>query len=245
MTCLALLDPGLSITEIPMPYHERQGTSKLRVIKDGFRFLFIILFTTAFFNPIKSLSFLGAAFLVTGLSFGGLLRAFGHPWAVTAALDTAVVAVSLQAVFVGFLVHQMLHMLIGPWRYGGAAESFLHRHFWTTKMVWASVVMLLTGIAAGCSTLFVPFDWQSRVGIASAVIILAAGWTALAGVVLRVIWAAKERRAAEREDPFAPGRNNLKDAFSPVRPSSADAVAPEFQPAMRATTASVQLERRA
>ncbi|KAF0240462.1 MAG: glycosyl transferase family protein, partial [bacterium] len=39
MSCKAVLDPELKILEITMPYQEREGRSKLSVIKDGFRFL--------------------------------------------------------------------------------------------------------------------------------------------------------------------------------------------------------------
>jgi glycosyltransferase involved in cell wall biosynthesis len=209
MTCLILLSPGLSLTEVPMPYRERMGQSKLRVIKDGLRFLFIILFTAALFNPIKALSFLGVMFMLGGLALGALLHAQGQPWPVVFAIHAAFIAVCLQAVFIGVLTHQMVHMLIGPWRNSGVAESLLHRHFWTIKMVRASVGLLIVGLIGIVANIFLPTPWQLPVGIAAALIIVTAGWTALAGVVLRVVWAAKERRTAEREDPFAPGNKDL------------------------------------
>lgn len=203
MTCLALLDPKLRISEIPMPYEERTGQSKLRVIKDGFRFLFIILFTAAFFNPIKSLALLGTVFLIFGLLLGFVLHGAGLPRPAVIAFDAAALLVALQAVFTGFLMHQMLHMLIGPWRHSGGMEALLHRHFWTAKMVRASVFMLLLGLLAVIACLFLPEAWRIPAGVAGAFVILTAGCTALAGVVLRVIWAARERRTAEREDPFS------------------------------------------
>lgn len=209
MTCLILLSPGLTMTEVPMPYRERIGQSKLRVIKDGLRFLFIILFTTSLFNPIKALSFLGVLFMTFGLVLGALLRVYGQSWPVVFVIDVAFVAVCLQATFTGFLTHQMVHMLMGPWRDSGAAAAFLHRHFWTMKMVRASVVLLVIGLLAIAAIFFLPPSWQLPTGIAAALMILTAGWTALAGVILRVIWAAKERRIAEREDPFAPGKTHL------------------------------------
>lgn len=209
MTCLILLSPGLSITEVPMPYRERMGQSKLRVIKDGLRFLFIILFTAALFNPIKALSFLGVAFMLFGLAMGAFLHAQGQPWPVVFAIDAAFIAVCLQAIFIGILTHQMVHMLIGPWRNSGVIESFLHRHFWTMKMVRASGVLLILGLIAIAANFVLPDSWRLPGGIAAALVIVTAGWTALAGVVLRVVWAAKERRTAEREDPFAPGNKDL------------------------------------
>jgi len=49
--------------------------------------------------------------------------------------------------------------------------------------------------------------WRTVAVIFSAFCILTAGWTALGGVILRVIWAAKQRRCAELEDPYSvPGK---------------------------------------
>ncbi len=51
MSAKALLDPTLRIAEIPMHYEERVGESKLKVWKDGFRFLRIILLTAIAYHP--------------------------------------------------------------------------------------------------------------------------------------------------------------------------------------------------
>jgi glycosyltransferase involved in cell wall biosynthesis len=203
MTCMALLDSRLRITEVPMPYKERVGESKLRVIKDGFRFLFIILFSTALFNPIKSLLFLGGLFCVFGAGSLVLVERLGGSPVVLLALALAFVVVFLQAAFVGFLSHQMLHMLLGPWRVSGLGESLLQRFFWTKRMVWSGVVMFVASILIYAGTYRLPSPWPTAGGLLSAFLILAAGWTALAGVILRVIWAAKQRRIAECEVPMA------------------------------------------
>lgn len=52
MSCRAALDPRLRITEVPMSYAERQGTSKLSVIRDGVRFLVAILEITLTYRPL-------------------------------------------------------------------------------------------------------------------------------------------------------------------------------------------------
>lgn len=52
MSVRAILDPGLRIGELPMPYEERVGRSKLSVVKDGFRFLGIILDTAITYRPL-------------------------------------------------------------------------------------------------------------------------------------------------------------------------------------------------
>lgn len=61
MSARALLDDHLKIVEIDMPYEEREGESKLRVVRDGLRFLKIILETTLLYRPGRPLA-LGGAF---------------------------------------------------------------------------------------------------------------------------------------------------------------------------------------
>jgi glycosyltransferase involved in cell wall biosynthesis len=52
MSVRAALDSRLKMGEIFMPYEERVGRSKLSVIRDGFRFLGIILDTAVTFRPL-------------------------------------------------------------------------------------------------------------------------------------------------------------------------------------------------
>lgn len=61
---------GLRLAEIPIPYHERSGRSKLSVIRDGTRFLKTIVWTALEYNPGKvlgliGLSLFGAAALIS------------------------------------------------------------------------------------------------------------------------------------------------------------------------------------
>jgi drug/metabolite transporter (DMT)-like permease len=57
------------MVEIDMPYYEREGQSKLRVMSDGLRFLGIILETTFLYHPARLFGFAGLGFLgfATGL----------------------------------------------------------------------------------------------------------------------------------------------------------------------------------
>ena len=63
MSARALLGEGLKIAEIDMPYHERQGESKLRVGADGMRFLRVILEAAFLYRPWRPLGILGLAAL--------------------------------------------------------------------------------------------------------------------------------------------------------------------------------------
>lgn len=202
MTCLAHLDPRLRILEVPMPYKERVGKSKLRVIKDGLRFLSIILFTAALFNPIKSLTTIGLLFGMLGVGLCVAGGRIGESPALLGVFGAAFGIVFAQATFVGFLCHQMLHMLIGPWKTRGIGEQLLQRYFWTMGLVRVSIGILVVGLLAYAASFALPSAWHTPMVFTSAFLVLVAGWTALGGVALRVIWAAKQRRIAEIEDPY-------------------------------------------
>lgn len=59
---------GMKLVEIDMPYYEREGRSKLRVLRDGFRFLRIILETALLYHPARLLGTVGVAFLVLAIA---------------------------------------------------------------------------------------------------------------------------------------------------------------------------------
>jgi glycosyltransferase involved in cell wall biosynthesis len=60
---------GLKIVEVPIPYSERVGRSKLSVVKDGVRFLNSIVLTALSYNPVRILGLLGLA----GVAFAALV----------------------------------------------------------------------------------------------------------------------------------------------------------------------------
>jgi len=76
MTCRALTQKGLTIREVPIPYHERVGRSKLRVFRDGLRFLLTIAEISLSYCPLKF--FGGAAMLLSALA---CIYGLGPLWA--------------------------------------------------------------------------------------------------------------------------------------------------------------------
>jgi glycosyltransferase involved in cell wall biosynthesis len=63
MSARCLLSTDIPLSEVDMPYHEREGRSKLSVIKDGLRFLRVILTTAMLYRPSRLLTILGTLFL--------------------------------------------------------------------------------------------------------------------------------------------------------------------------------------
>jgi glycosyltransferase involved in cell wall biosynthesis len=204
MTCLALLRPQLKIVEVPIPYRTRVGQSKLRIFRDGFKFLLTILFTAALFNPIKSLAVFGALFLLFGLIICVMAAGFATSTLNLLLWCGSFVTVFFQAVFIGFLAHQAMHVLLGPSRLSGFGESLLQRYICTKKLICAGITTLLIGLTAFITSLFISPPWHTIAAFLGSIAVICAGWTALAGVILRVIWTANERRNAECDDPFAP-----------------------------------------
>ncbi|NLX14306.1 MAG: glycosyltransferase family 2 protein [Phycisphaerales bacterium] len=204
MSCIAVLDPGLSIEEVAMPYKERLGRSKLSVFKDGLRFLAIILFASACFNPVVSLSILGVLFALFGAAVTAVVAVCGGSEMVMAVLGGAFLFVLLQALFAGALCHQLNFLLFGPPPLPGRLNRFMDRFVWTKPMVKAGIGLLATGLILCGVACMVPGPRQAPLWLIAALCIALAGWIALGGVILRMIWAAREKQRAALVDPFAP-----------------------------------------
>lgn len=57
---------NIKILEIPIPYDDRKGSSKLKVVKDGFRFFRSIMDTAKLYNPLKMFGSAGILFCFLG-----------------------------------------------------------------------------------------------------------------------------------------------------------------------------------
>jgi hypothetical protein len=68
MSARALLEDKLTLVEVPMPYSERVGRSKLSVVKDGVRFLTVILRAAVAHRPSRPLLLAAAALLLATLA---------------------------------------------------------------------------------------------------------------------------------------------------------------------------------
>ncbi|HLO33760.1 MAG TPA: glycosyltransferase family 2 protein [Anaerolineales bacterium] len=103
---------GIKIREIPIPYSERVGRSKLSVIRDGSVFMQSMLWTALSYNPVRILGLLGLAGLgIASLVFLWILYIRAHgvttlaPWGVAAlflALISTVTGVNLIALGITF-----------------------------------------------------------------------------------------------------------------------------------------------
>lgn len=76
MSARAILHPDLKIHEIDMPYQEREGESKLKVWRDGVRFLKVILEMTFLYQPQRV--FFLSGFLIAVLALLVMLVPISH-----------------------------------------------------------------------------------------------------------------------------------------------------------------------
>ena len=155
------LHEGISIGEIPIPYSERVGRSKLSVIHDGRVFLQSMVWTALSYNPVRILGLLGlggigAAILVfLGLVF---IRLNGvtslSPWGVVAlfvALISAVAGFDLFALGVTF------NYLVSLFYKKPIRQGLFGRPIFKTPLDqqfgWMGSLSLLIGLTAGIVSL--------------------------------------------------------------------------------------------
>jgi hypothetical protein len=147
------LHEGIDICEVPIPYSERVGRSKLSVVNDGSLFLKSIIWTALSYNPVRILGALGIlGFLVTlavgiGIVVARLqgITTIG-PWGVAALFLAVISAVAGLSVFsLGVLFNYLVSLFyekpIEQGSYGRQKNRpSLDRHFG-----WMGVLVLVVG----------------------------------------------------------------------------------------------------
>lgn len=159
MSSLALFDPRLRIREVPMPYHERTGLSKLHPVRDGLRFLRIILETALTYRPLRLLGAVGLAILALGAAYGAGPVAFylaeGHLEermiyrlvAVAVAMTTGI-----NLVAVGLLGQQAVGLIHGDFTPPRGFRRWLDRVLHRFLVPWG-MLAILAGVALNWSSL--------------------------------------------------------------------------------------------
>ena len=152
---------GVRLVELPIPYKERVGQSKLSVVGDGMRFLQTILWTALTYNPVRLLGGVGAVLLGLGCVIAAVLvglRLAGTttlgPWGVIstfAAVVFGIAGVDLFALGVTFnYLVSLFHKR--PVRQGLFGRPIfrvpLERHFW-----WMGLLAIAAGVAASATSL--------------------------------------------------------------------------------------------
>ncbi len=199
MSAICLLDPRLRIEEVPFQYQERVGRSKLSVIKDGIRFLYVILFTTCCYNPIKTALAASLAGLLLVAAAAGLNSLAEGPAVQLLPITFTWAATSALIMSVGVVCHQLNYLLLGPRRKLSFIERTIQRTLHHYRLIAVGMSAMLAGLVGLVSMLFIDaptlsqaFSWAAAFGL-----ITLAGCGAIAGgIITRIIWAVGEKHRA-------------------------------------------------
>jgi len=157
------LHEGISLVEIPITYKERQGRSKLNVIRDGILFLQTILWTAMYYNPVRILGGIGLACIafsvifvlilltmrLSGITSLGPLGVAGTYLAVF--LGIAGVNIFALGVIFNYLVSLFHRRPVRQGLFGRPIFSTpLDNHFW-----WMGTLLVLIGIIIYCASFII------------------------------------------------------------------------------------------
>lgn len=186
MTARALLEGRLKLVEVPMPYAERIGESKLSVARDGVRFLVSITRAAAIYRPARMLLLaagvlaLGALAVGAGPSLFWLRHARLEEWMIyrilLALLLGTGVALLVSAAVVGEQIASIAH---GRPAAVTGVTGFLRRALTrrvalvlAAVLVGAAVAICLPGIVQYLGSGEVEMHW-SRVALSSLLVVVA------------------------------------------------------------------------
>ena len=204
---------GLNFVEIPMPYEERLGRSKLSVVRDGMRFLQTIIWTALTYNPARPLGGLGfglfclgalGALILAGLRLSGVTEL--GPWGVAAIFTVMVLGI---AGFDLFALGATFNYLVALFNKGVVQKGLfgrpifdppLDRHFG-----WMGLVAILGGIGLGIVSLILGLNgWDiERLWLyltTGAMLVLMGVQLDIFWVIMRVLEELSQREVLIRSD---------------------------------------------
>ena len=204
---------GIKMVEVPIPYSERLGRSKLSVVRDGVRFLNSIVLTAMSYNPVRILGLLGLA----GVGFAALvaavlvvlrltgvtqLQSFGVLAVFTALVlgVTGVSLFSLGAMF-NYLVSLFQKRVVQRGLFGKPIfDPPLETHFGTLGVIGVTVgiVIALLLLIAGATGATLEQMWLWM--IASAMATLIGVQLIVARVIMNVLFDLSNREVKQGQD---------------------------------------------
>lgn len=185
---------GVSYKELPIPYSERLGRSKLSVVRDGSIFLQSMVWTALTYNPVRILGLVGAVgvglavLVVLGLVISRLsgVTTLG-PWGVAAvftAMVTGVIGVNLFAL--GATFNYLVTLFIKrPIRQGLFGRPMFKTPL-EQQFGWMGAVSLVMGLVIALVSLIIGIgaDNIARLWL----YLLGGAMLSLVGVQLMVYW---------------------------------------------------------
>jgi glycosyltransferase involved in cell wall biosynthesis len=186
------LHEHLKMVEVPIPYSERQGRSKLSVVRDGYRFGQSIMWTALNYNPARPFGLVGMGMFFTALFVGLVLvvaRLLGiqsvgaiAAFALYAAVVLAVAGVSL--ISLGFSFNYFVALFHkSPVRQGLWGKPFFNVR-WEQHFGWIGGIIFATGVIIGLVSMVLALNGLSLTELW--IYYLAAACLVLIGIQLMV-----------------------------------------------------------
>ena len=142
MSARAMLSDVLNIVEVNMPYHERVGESKLRVGKDGLRFLRVIVEAAFLYKPSRPLAILAGMLLLAAclmmlrptfyyLAHRSVLEWMIYRFLVSTLAGTSACLCFCASFLTGRITQIALGQEVGEHERSWTVRFFRSRWFWT------------------------------------------------------------------------------------------------------------------
>jgi hypothetical protein len=222
------LHEDLHMVEVPIPYAERVGRSKLTIVGDGTRFLQSIVWTALDYNPVRVLGGVGLACVAAALAIGlGLVVArlqgitqFGT-WGALGVFAAQVLAVAGVSIFsLGATFNYLVSLFHQqPVRQGLFGRPIFHPPL-DRQFGWMGLLAALAGLLLGAASLgFGLAGWPvSRLWLyllGSAMLILVGVQLVISWVVMRILEGLQQRERLVAADL----NGRLDDSARPEAPS--------------------------
>ncbi len=195
MSCRAALDERVSMVEQPIAYEERVGGSKLKVVRDGLRFLRTILDVGLTYQPFRLISLPGVFLLLLAV---GLLLPLAVSYAATRhvadgevyrVLTALVCAIGGMQMFLTGLEAERTVERTHPKKWKGGVVFLSLRLivtqrmlvFYATALIGAALLLNLDGIRTWLSSGYVSQHW-SRTAVGAMLVLL--GFECLGAAVM-------------------------------------------------------------
>jgi glycosyltransferase involved in cell wall biosynthesis len=207
------LHEGIKIEEVPIPYSERVGRSKLSAIRDGRIFLQSMVWTAMSYNPVRILGLLGLTALgISGFVALGLIVARVNGITSLSPVGVAALFLGMTSAVTGVNVFTLgiaFNYLVSlfykkPIRQGLFGEPIfktpLDRHFG-----WMGIVAVLVGFGIGVASLVLGLrGWEiERLWfylLGSAMIFLVGIQLVVYWLLLRILEELSQREALTKQD---------------------------------------------
>jgi len=207
------LHENLKVVELPIPYSERVGRSKLSVVKDGKIFLESMIWTVLSYNPVRIFGLIGSLGILLSAIIGLVLvgvRLSGSttlgPWGIVGLSTSLVSGVAGISLFtLGVTFNYLVSLFYEtPIRQGLFGRPLLNPPL-ETHFGWMGLSVLLVGILVGLITLILGVNgwdmnriWMYLLGAAMMILIglqLIINW-----ILVRILGELSKRRESAEHD---------------------------------------------